>query len=96
MSLIGIIGVIDVPLLWWFVYMIYDRSGLIYAIAFAISTLPQIYVAIVWVRWFFNDSAKNASSVALWMLINLPSKFIHVIVQMMIAVLDNNETDPES
>ena len=40
MSLIGIIGVIDVPLLWWFVYMIYDRSGLIYAIAFAIFTLP--------------------------------------------------------
>ena len=80
MWLIGIFCVIDWPLLVWFVVMIYNRSGLIFAIIFAISTLPQIAVAVAWVRWMFNDSAKTASSVAVWMLINLPVKFIHGIL----------------
>ena len=91
MWIIGIIAVIDYPLLVWFVWMIYERSGLIFAIFFWVSTIPQIYIAFVWIRWMLNDSAVNANSCATWMLINLPSKFVHVIVQMIIAVLDDSE-----
>ena len=91
MWIIGIIAVIDYPLLVWFVWMIYERSGLIFAIFFWVSTIPQIYIAFVWIRWMLNDSAVNANSCATWMLINLPSKFVHVVVQMIIAVLDDSE-----
>ena len=81
---------LDIGLLWYFVYEMYERSGLGYSIIFGIATIPQVIISYLALRWMIEDSGINQARIAIWMLINLPSKLVHGILLMVFAEMDGN------